>query len=125
MNQFANGRGLSRIVDVLETGHGAVVNSASLLAAFVIGAVFWHFVGFWGFVSDVVYAPQQTQAAAHRPLGAAELAIGQTYASAPACVALALDRATGLTSLAMCSTEASLEPNDGVAGREDFAAVMR
>ena len=53
------------------------------LSGFVFGAVFWHFIGFWGFVSDVVFSSR-----AHVD----ERLIAQT---GPYCVEVALDRTTG------------------------------
>ena len=81
---------------------------------FVLGAVFWHFVGFWSFISHIVFASPETA----RPVTAA--AIGSAQASpvetgslqrlekltAPkieeSCTALVRDTATGQTRQSAC-----------------------
>ena len=77
------------------------------LAGFLLGAVLWHFVGFWDFLGGVVYQRQQEPAAIERafasrfadgatavPFAGPELSAG---ASARNCTTLTQDRATGRT----------------------------
>ena len=93
---------------------------------FVIGAVFWHFIGFWAFVSDVVLAGG--------PIGAVERSVVYAVpqlqsrprwvemadASSSSCTTLLLDRDTGLTSARPCDGDAAmLLARDTFQGRED------
>lgn len=76
---------------------------------FLIGATFWHFVGFWSFVSEVVLAehsPHRVQETS-RPL-ASMLVEDAALALGASCTALALDRRTGHTSAAGCASGANL-----------------
>lgn len=91
---------------------------------FLIGATFWHFVGFWSFVSDVVLAehsPHRAQETS-RPLASvsvedAALALGAS------CTALALNRRTGHTSAAGCASgEGSTFPVAGGPRADRFVA---
>jgi hypothetical protein len=92
----------------------------ALLAGFIVGAVFWHFVGFWNFVSKVVLEPGPlSEVTRAMPLGA----VAGIDRSAPACVTLELDRVTGLTSLAECAADAAPLPHGVESGREDFALL--
>lgn len=92
---------------------------------FVIGAVFWHFIGFWGFVSDVVLArgtqpaAQQVSVQAMRP-EAGQRPIRVADASpAKACTLLSLDRRTGVTSARPCDADHVPLPLDAFQGRQD------
>ncbi len=64
---------------------------------FVVGAVFWHFIGFWGFVSDVVLRghPDDTRV------------IAQTGRD---CTELMLDRETGLVKSIACPLHTQVLP---------------
>lgn len=99
---------------------------------FLIGAIFWHFVGFWSFVSEVVlagHAPDRIteasrplasvaeEAPAAVPLQKGALALGAS------CTALALDRRTGRTSAAGCSEGANLELSVVTKPRQDRVAA--
>jgi hypothetical protein len=92
---------------------------------FLVGAVFWHFVGFWGFVANVVLAggPAAPASSAH-PLHVGErmnwVRMADVSAIAPAaCTALFLDRQTGLTSARACDGDHPPLPADSFQGRED------
>lgn len=81
------------------------------LAGFLVGAVFWHLIGFWVFVSEVVLkGPELGQPAAVardetalrlRDL-AARSAGYRVRSGSAACVALALDRRSGQTRPTAC-----------------------
>lgn len=78
------------------------------LLGFLIGAVFWHFVGFWGFVRDVVYNVRPSE----------EHFVEQTGRD---CVALQLHRTTGAVSSLPCPSHAPLLNEGVLASRQDFA----
>ncbi len=79
---------------------------------FLIGAVFWHMVGFWGFVRDVtLYGP----VVEHR-------AVAQTGS---ACSALVLDRTTRQVQQTTCPPEANPLVENVGEGKGDFAGVQR
>lgn len=90
---------------------------------FVIGAVFWHFVGFWGFVSEVVLAggpPAPAMAAAiYAPVVPEMRSRWVQVADATPCTLLTLDRQTGVTSAAPCGEDAQALRADTFQGRED------
>lgn len=79
---------------------------------FVLGAVCWHFVGFWSFVSTIVWKGED-EASESRPLpprqfaryaspqASAALAKNVIY-NATACATLQMDRAGGETTLIAC-----------------------
>lgn len=97
---------------------------------FLMGAVFWHFVGFWTFVSGVVLAghPSDTidrsrvegpRIAASRTAGASQdapLAVAW-------CTSLQLDRATGAISSGACGQGFAPSSGRSVKPREDRAAM--
>lgn len=91
---------------------------------FLLGVIVWHFIGFWSFVSTVVYRgpgpgtavagmpasasrPAVTAAAAKRGENVLGSAPAQPSAAASAsdCSVLALDRASGTTTLAGCADD--------------------
>jgi hypothetical protein len=91
---------------------------------FVGGAVFWHFVGFWGFVSDVVLADGPPMIAGQAVIYAPPPEVRARWlqvadASAPSCTLLSLDRRTGVTSARPCDGEHAPLPADSFQGRED------
>ncbi len=95
---------------------------------FVGGAVFWHFVGFWGFVSDVVLSEGPPPAASRAGLYAPALAsrtrpVQVADASQVPCTLLALDRRTGVTSARPCDSDHAPLPADAFQGREDRIAI--
>lgn len=99
------------------------------LPGFLIGTVFWHFVGFWGFVSHVVLGEVPAEPAGPTPLVAivrtSEPPASAAALSANACVALALDRATGTTRSKACDGRPIASPPAQPAGKEDLAALRK
>ncbi|WP_439542100.1 hypothetical protein [Hyphomicrobium sp.] len=97
------------------------------VAGFVVGAVFWHFIGFWSFVADVVLAGGPAagidKAARGQPQQQlVRMADAETVAStvvAAACTSLVLDRRTGITSAGACHAGHASLPMDAMEGRED------
>ncbi|MDQ8699441.1 hypothetical protein [Hyphomicrobium sp. LHD-15] len=93
---------------------------------FVVGAVFWHFVGFWGFVANVVLAgggiasSASSAHPAHVERRANWVQVAEASTTAPAaCTMLFLDRQTGLTSAHACESDHPPLPADSFEGRED------
>lgn len=84
---------------------------------FLAGAVFWHFIGFWGFVSEVVLVGNAPPAAM-RTAEPVALALADTP-SAQTCTRLALDRRTGETSAHACDADVLPFPADAFEGRQD------
>lgn len=79
---------------------------------FLIGAIFWHAIGFWGFIGDVVLKGPDPHAST--------IARSMPIAEPANCTALALDRATGETYSAPCAR--SVHPLEEAAnGRQDLA----
>lgn len=91
-------------------------------AGFLLGVIVWHFVGFWSFVSTIVFRgpaePGTSTAATHQPTARAaakrsETVLGkaptQAAVASPSteCSALVLDRKAGTTALAACDAAAS------------------
>lgn len=99
------------------------------ILGFVGGAVFWHFVGFWSFVSDVVLSggtepPVSARTLTHSvPAGFSSNEVqAQIPASAAVhhgCTLLFLDRQSGRTTARACDAHDYALPQDTVAGRED------
>lgn len=94
---------------------------------FVGGAVFWHFVGFWGFMSSVVLADGPLPAAERPVLSSAPFQARSQWvqvaeAGAPRCTRLALDRSTGLTVALPCDAHHPPLRADAFQGREDLLA---
>jgi hypothetical protein len=92
---------------------------------FFLGALFWHFIGFWSFVSNVVFnartdAPALVQRRAE-PL--------PTFLKTPpaarvgACVKLVRDRQAGATTKGDCLTSDPPLRNYGLARRGDLAVI--
>ncbi len=82
-------------------------------AGFVAGAVVWHFVGFWSFVSYAVLGGDHRVEAAAR------------QAAPRACATLALDRATGRTKLLGCEDVAYSPPPAVRSGPADRGDPLR
>lgn len=90
-------------------------------AGFLLGVIVWHFVGFWTFISTVVYrgpayptATVGTPASPSRPAPPAkrsETVLGSAPAQPSAgatesnCSTLTLDRASGTTKIARCADD--------------------
>jgi len=98
---------------------------------FVTGAIFWHAVGFWTFLSDVVLKAPDTAAKAALTSGAAVAARSKTnlptiYMVEPAnCTALALDRQSNRTILQPCPANGLALRLDPQGGREDLAILAQ
>jgi hypothetical protein len=97
------------------------------ILGFVLGAIFWHFVGFWDFVGQVMFkgraaGTEITQAPPPIKLkdkvsGASSLAI---VPEPETCISLELDRQTATTSAGPCAAEAlPLRSGLKTAKRED------
>ncbi len=93
-------------------------------AGFLAGAAFWHAIGFWRFISDVVFdAPPRpaTMAAVAPP---SQVSLPTIYLVDPnTCTALMLDRKTNSTATQRCPDSGlalRLEPNSA---RESLAVV--
>lgn len=74
------------------------------LGGFLIGAIFWHLIGFWGFLSTVVLKGPDTAVsvvARQQPILATRQQAIQP-ATLPNCTVLVLDRSTGLTFAVPC-----------------------
>lgn len=100
------GHSLAAFATALLAGRTVVASTA---VGFVAGAVFWHCIGFWGFVRDVVLKGPTIEAQA----------VAQT---GPACTAVMLDRAGGPAQMASCPTDASWLPETGLEAKGDNAA---
>ena len=87
----------------ISAGHWAV-------AGFVCGALFWHFIGFWGFVSEVVFSSRT-------PTEDRQIAQAGVY-----CIELVLDRATGRVHDQPCALEAAQLDESSMSAKVDFLA---
>jgi len=81
---------------------------------FLIGAIFWHAIGFWGFLGEVILKGSEPQASV--------VARTALPASVPNCTALAIDRTTGRTRSIPCAEALHLHEEASV-GRQDLAFV--
>lgn len=96
------------------------------LLGFILGAVFWHFVGFWDFVGQVMFGARSsgTQISQPPPIKLKERVSGVSSLAVliepEACVTLQLNRATGTTQSAPCETESLPLRSLKVARREDL-----
>lgn len=80
---------------------------------FLVGAIFWHFIGFWGFVSDIVLNGRG--------------AVDERYVEQTGedCVSLVLDRELQAVGAAACPQDAPLLNEGAQAVRGDFAGPRR
>lgn len=86
------------------------------LGGFLIGAMFWHFIGVWSFFSTVVLnAPEPQISVVARPA-----VLPVTH---PNCTVLALNRATGQTYSVPCAENVPVLEEARI-GRQDFAAAQ-
>ena len=90
---------------------------------FVGGAVFWHFIGFWGFVSDVVLAGGPDVRTVSRP-SAGFVRVAEAEEVVSNCTTIALDRATGRAMAVACAGEGH-HLRDDTGPREDRLTVGR
>ena len=94
------------------------------LLGFILGAVFWHFVGFWDFVgqlmfrggTEIVQGPPPIKLK-DRVSGVSAIAV---VATAEACTTLQLDRTTGETAAVPCEGEPLPLRSIKAARREDL-----
>ena len=93
-------------------------------AGFLAGALFWYAVGFWRFISDVVFdaAPRTgAMAAVAQP---SQVSLPTIYLVDPAnCTALILDRKTNSTVMQPCPQEGLALRLEADSGRESLAIV--
>ena len=115
---------------------GAVLDGVGGLGwsviGFVGGAVFWHFVGFWGFVSDVVLAKEpftflpaglQATHESSPEVRSRWIQVADADTAGTPCTLLSLDRRTGVTSARPCVGDHAPLPMDSFQGREDRMTV--
>jgi hypothetical protein len=92
---------------------------------FIAGAVFWHLVGFWSFVAEVVLdRTAAAQASVVAPPPASNAVHGVVLVEAARCTTLVLDRRSNLTMALPCSNDGlalRLVPETAV--RDDLAAL--
>ena len=97
-------------------GHGARRSKAGVLGAallgFLVGAVFWHVIGFWDFVRDVAFKGASAESRVVAQLGVA-------------CSAAVLDRNTQRVYHAPCPSDAPELVEAMGEGKSDFAGVQR
>ena len=118
---------------------------ASGLVGFAVGALFWHMIGFWGFVTTVVLKgpiDDRVRTAAEPPLPVVsrELRPSLSWSRAPArspkapqlvqvmpesCSSLHLDRTVGTTSLIECVATDRPLPEGSAGARGDFLAIAK
>lgn len=98
---------------------------------FVAGALFWHFVGFWAFVSEIIFkgpAPAQRVQGAQITTGSispAERLARLTERSGidPHCTALQLDRRSGATRISLCTPPRLSLPYVEVSRKTDRSVI--
>ncbi len=98
---------------------------------FVLGAVFWHLVGFWDFIGHIMFkgtvATEQGLAGTLQPIKLRERVSGvDTMAimlSAQTCTSLQLDRTSGETRSEPCGNETASVRSLKPARREDLWVV--
>lgn len=126
-------RGIAKLVETYRGPAGAGRGSVARLLdgigglgwsviGFVGGAVFWHFIGFWTFVADVVLAGGTSASALPSAEARREWVRMAEAEPVHACTVLSLDRETGRTSASACLALRPL-PADHGNGREDRLAA--
>jgi hypothetical protein len=97
------------------------------LLGFILGAIFWHFVGFWDFVGQVMFKgrPIETQITqAPPPIKLKERVSGVSALAVviepEACTTLQLDRVAGTTKAVSCEVESLPLRSLKTARREDL-----
>jgi hypothetical protein len=99
-------------------------------AGFLAGALFWHAVGFWRFISDIVLDPAPAPAQMTAVAPPSQVSLPTIYMVDPAnCTALILDRKTNSTAMQPCPRNGlalRLEVNgrDSLAVASDTAALV-
>ena len=94
---------------------------------FVSGAVFWHAVGFWTFMSELVLNGREASASQDLPLAGADIETGSLpriyHVNPQNCVSLVLDRGTNYTAARPCPREGMALRLDTESEREDIAVI--
>lgn len=98
-------------------GPGVLAGRVALMAwgfsGFLIGALFWQIIGFWGVLGEAMLKdPEQKVSVVARLVLPARL---------PNCTTLALDRATGRTVSIPCAERMPVLEEAGLKGRSDLA----
>jgi hypothetical protein len=137
----ARGRSVRRLAVRFRHGRGGSVLSAAAWAVlgFLSGAVFWHMVGFWGFLSEVVLrADVEERGRIEEPRPAGEVrgaGVSPLRAVAPGrrsvapaevanCSAAGISRGSGIATVESCRADAGPWPTPArgrVPRREDLA----
>ena len=92
---------------------------------FLIGAIFWHLIGVWGFLGAVVLKvpdPAVSVVARQQPVMVARQRAVEP-AALPNCTVLVLDRSTGQTSSVSCPERLPVF-EEARRGRQDLALVQ-
>ncbi len=96
------------------------------LLGFILGAVFWHFVGFWDFVGQVMFGARNsgTQISQPPPIKLRERVTGVSSLTVTiepeACTTLQLDRENGTTQSVACEPQSLPLRSLRIAKREDL-----
>jgi hypothetical protein len=92
---------------------------------FLAGALFWHAIGFWQFVSDVVFDPAPSPTAQMTAVAPpSQIALPTIYLVDPAnCTALLLDRKTNSTVMQPCPRKGLALRLEANSERESRAVV--
>jgi hypothetical protein len=93
-------------------------------AGFLIGAAFWHVIGFWSFVSYVVLGNPDSGAYLASSARIVSIAAADQAPARPTCITLALDRATGHTRPEPCEATALALPHVAASAREDLVLPL-
>ena len=93
--------------------HGPIPAAAWGITGFLVGAIFWHFIGFWGFVSEVVFSNRRA---------VEDRQIAQT---GPQCLQILLDRSSGAVRGEPCAPEAPQLDESASAVKSDFLSSRR
>jgi hypothetical protein len=108
-----------RIDDLVRevSGHGMFGGRAAPMiwgfGGFLIGAIFWQAIGFWGILGEAVLKNLEPKLSTVAHLG--------RLARLPNCTTLALNRSTGRTYAAPCAEQTPLLEEAGAMGRQDLA----
>lgn len=98
-------------------GQGVIARRAAMVAwgfgGFLIGAVFWHAIGFWDTLGEAILKQPEPKVSI-----VARLALP---ARLPKCTTLALDRSTGRTLSVPCVERMPMLEEAGLKGRSDLA----
>lgn len=110
--------------------HGLLRRAGSAVAfsllGFILGAIFWHFVGFWDFVGQVMFGARTsgTQISQPPPIKLRDRVSGSSALTVTiepeACTTLQLDRATGSTLSVACEPQSLPLRSLRIAKREDL-----